>query len=419
MQTPLKKPIDFETTFANFTATALIGQGGAGRVYSAHDDDGAPVAVKLLSADSASKDKRKRFKNEIAFLRKVTNQYLVQVLDHGLSVTSGAAGPFYVMPRYEGSLRDLIKNGIAPNDVIDHFSQLLNGVEAAHLLGTVHRDIKPENVLFRRLDGKLLLAVADFGVASFTPESQATMVETGVSTRLANFVYAAPEQRRPGEQAGKPADIFALGLILNEMFTGNVPHGAGFKRIGDAYPEFAYLDPIVDAMTQQDPRARLQSVEAIKHRLRLDHQQAMLRQRLSIESGNIVMDNEVDDPLITDPVRIVDADWRDNVLRLTLSRPVNHDWIYALNNMGGYSSLMGAGPECFSFSGNVASVGIPSHSAQEAINYFKTWLPITTRVYRDRLIRQREDAARREMEELRRQRQRDEERLKVVSNLEF
>lgn len=419
MQSLLKKSIEFETTFGNFTATALIGQGGAGRVYAAHDDDGTAVAIKLLNADSASRDKRKRFKNEIAFLRKVTNQYLVQVLDHGLSVTSGAVGPFYVMPRYEGSLRELIKEGISPNDVVDLFSQLLNGVEAAHLLGAVHRDLKPENVLFRRSGAKLLLAVADFGVASFTPENQATMVETGGNTRLANFVYAAPEQRRPGEQAGKPADIFALGLILNEMFTGDVPHGAGFRRIGDAHSEFAYLDPIVDAMTQQNPQSRLQSIEAIKHRLRLDHEQAMLRQRLSVELGNIVIENEVDDPLVTDPVRIVDADWRDNVLKLILSQPVNQDWIHALHNMGNFSSLMGAGPERFNFSGNIASVGIPSNSAQDAINYFKAWLPVTTQVYRNLIIRKREDVARREMEELRRERQRDEERLRVVSNLKF
>lgn len=226
----LKKTIEFETTFGNFIATAIIGQGGAGRVYSAKDDEGTPVAIKLLNADSVSKDKRKRFKNEIGFLRKATNEHLVPVLDHGVSLVNGAAGPFYVMPYYDGSLRDLIKEGISPNDVVGLFSQLLNGVEAAHLLGAIHRDLKPENVLFKRSGGRLILAVADFGVASFTPENKATMVETGLSTRLANFVYAAPEQRRPGEPAGIPADIFALGLIFNEMFTGDVLMEPGSKK---------------------------------------------------------------------------------------------------------------------------------------------------------------------------------------------
>jgi serine/threonine protein kinase len=416
---PLKNPIEFETTFATYTATAIIGQGGAGRVYAAQDDEGTKVALKLLNTETASKDKRKRFKNELAFLRKTTHPHLVQVLDHGLSAAKGAIGPFYVMPRYEGSLRDMLQAGIPPSDVANVFGQLLNGVEAAHLLGAVHRDLKPENVLFRRSNGKLVLAVADFGVASFQPENQATLVETAMSTRLANFMYAAPEQRRPGQQAGIPADIFALGLILNEMFTNEVPHGAGYKRIGDVQPDFSYLDAIVDAMTQQNPQSRLASIETVKQRLRLDHEQAMLKQRLSIEPSNVVIDTEVDDPLVTDPVRIVGVDWNNHTLRITLSKPVNSDWIHAMNNMGGHTAVWGAGPENFNFAENVASVSTGAHSAQNVIDHFKNWIPVATRVYRSNIIRKREEAARREMEELKRQRKQDEERLNVVSRLTF
>ena len=69
--------------------------------------------------------------------------------------------------------------------------------------------------------------------------------------------YAAPEQRIAGKAVDQPADIYALGLILNEMFTGEIPQGAGFRKIKDAAPDFAYLDELVDLMMQQQPEQRI------------------------------------------------------------------------------------------------------------------------------------------------------------------
>lgn len=413
----LKKSIEFETTFCTYTASSIIGQGGAGRVFAALDDDGNEVAIKLLNSDSASKEKRKRFKNELAFLRKTTHANLVPVLDHGISTAPSASGPFYVMPRYKGSLRELLQAKLAPPELIRIFGQLLDGVEAAHLLGAVHRDIKPENVLYRQNGNAVTVAVADFGVARFLPASQHTLVETAASSRLANFLYSAPEQRLPGAQSGITADIFALGLILNEMFTGAVLQGSGFKRISSEHPEFSYLDGVVDAMTQQDPLSRPATVEEVKRRIRLYHEEFMLKQRLSALRSDVVFDSVIDDPLVTDPVRIIDADWNNNLLKLTLSKAVNPQWMWALHNMGNYSAVLGIGPETFQFRGNIATVGVDSSSAQQVIDHFKQWLPQATMVYRNKVIQDRESAARREKEELHRQRQRDEERLSVVSSL--
>jgi serine/threonine protein kinase len=414
----LKKPVDFETTFGTYTATEIIGQGGAGRVFAASDDEGNPVAVKLLNAETASKDKRRRFKNEIAFLQRTTHRNLVPVLDHGVSTVSGVAGPFYVMPRYDGSLRELLNEGIAPQNAIKLFGQLLNGVEAAHLVGAVHRDLKPENVLFSESAGAAVsLAIADFGIARMQPDIQETLVETSLATRLANFVYAAPEQRQAGVQSGVPADIFALGLILNEIFTGVVPHGSDFRRIGDVHSEFAYLDAVVDAMTRQSPDARLVSVEEVKRRLRVDHEEAMLKQRLSTELNAVVLDSEVDDRLVTQPVRIVDFDWDNGQLTLTLSQHVTHEWADLFRSLGDYSAVMGADPSRFVIEGNKATVAVRATSAQDVINYVKQWLPKVTSNYRESILRARRNAAEREMAELRRQRERDEERLRVMSNL--
>src|ERR1700730_15298489 len=189
----LKKPLKLETAFATYMLDQQIGAGGAGTVYAGRDAANAPIAAKVLSKEAASTDKRKRFKNEIAFLTKCAHPRVVQVVDHGFSKDATAAGPFYIMRRYSGSLRDVLKRGVSPDAVLPLYLQLLDGVEAAHLLGAVHRDLKPENILWEAHDNSL--AVADFGVASLGPDLAATVVDTKPDRRLANFTYAAPEQR--------------------------------------------------------------------------------------------------------------------------------------------------------------------------------------------------------------------------------
>ena len=147
------------------------------------------------------------------------------------------------MPIYAGSLRNLLDRGIEPKSDFSTFAQILDGVEAAHLKGVFHRDLKPENVLYDQASDKLL--VADFGIAHFGEDELYTLVETSPNDRLANFKYAAPEQRNAVMTVDHRADIFALGLMLNEIFTGEVPHGTGFKTIESVDPEYAYLDGLV------------------------------------------------------------------------------------------------------------------------------------------------------------------------------
>jgi serine/threonine protein kinase len=109
--------------------------------------------------------------------------------------------------------------------VLPLFSGILDGVEAAHLLRVTHRDLKPENIL---CDEKSLPVVADFGIAHFEEDIIATAVKTPAGAKMANLSYSAPEQRMRGAAVDLRADIFALGLILNEMFTRSVPQGVGY-----------------------------------------------------------------------------------------------------------------------------------------------------------------------------------------------
>jgi serine/threonine protein kinase len=182
--TKLRKPISFETTFGTYIVDELLGEGGAGRVYGGVGLDQSAIAIKILSPEKATSDKRRRFKNEISFLLRNKHKNIVTVLDYG--VASGeSGGPFYVMRRYRGNLRNLMSERIDPRDAMAIFSQILDGVEAAHLQNVIHRDLKPENILCDQ--NFATIAIADFGTARFTEYILATAIETGPSQRLANF----------------------------------------------------------------------------------------------------------------------------------------------------------------------------------------------------------------------------------------
>lgn len=411
----LKTPIQFETTFSIYTAMEILGEGGSGRVYAAEAPDGTAVAVKLLSEERASRDKRSRFKNEIGFLARNKHQNIVTVTDHGLLASDSASGPFYVMARYDSSLRQLIDEGIQPEHVLPLFGQLLDGVEAAHLQGVVHRDLKPENILLDRRATRL--AVADFGVARFTEDLLVTNVETAPAQRLANFQYAAPEQRVRGQPITLAADLYALGLMLNEMFTKVVPHGTGYKTIASVAPKYEYLDKAVADLMRQNPTDRPPSIAHLKAFIQRYEAEAVSQQRLSAISNEVVPATAIDDPLATIPPVLVGAEWNAGNLTLTLDRPVSSNWVLALQNMGSYSSVMGHGPETFRFQGNRAIAGVDAFMAQSVIDHFKNWLPTATNTLRHRLEQEARRAEAQHRERLRREREAEELRLRVNSNL--
>jgi len=258
------KPPSFETPFDTYTAIKVIGEGGAGRVYEVTNPAGEVFALKCLAPERVTSERLKRFKNEVAFCQKQEHPNIVKVLDTGATSIRGVKCPFYVMRRYGGTLRTLMGQ-LRPEDAMRVFAQILDGVEAAHLTGVWHRDLKPENVLLS--DRESAPVVADFGIAHFEVEEIYTAVETKLAARMANFLYSAPEQRVRGTQVDRRADIFSLGLMLNELFTKEVPQGAGFKRVKDVNAAYAYIDDIVEPMIQQNPQNRPGTIEAIKKEL--------------------------------------------------------------------------------------------------------------------------------------------------------
>ena len=201
------KPLHLETPFAQYQSHRLIGQGGAGKVYEARSNgvDEDVVAIKVLDPATATRERLSRFKNEILFGVRAKHSGIVPVLDSGLALVDGANVPFYVMPLYPATLRDVLKREANGTRLLALFVSLLDGVEAAHLLGVVHRDLKPENIFLSTNEERLV--VGGFGIARFTAEALYTAVETRPGARLANFQYAAPEQRARGKTIDQRADL--------------------------------------------------------------------------------------------------------------------------------------------------------------------------------------------------------------------
>jgi hypothetical protein len=254
----------FKTAFSTYTAGRVLGEGGTGRVYEALDGDGAKWALKCLKPENVTESRCKRFKNEMAFCKENKHPNIIKVDDWGLTEVAGQEVPFYIMPLYPKTLRHLMRDGIDSNVILALFRQILDGIEAAHKQGVWHRDLKPENLLYDPDSRRVV--IADFGIAHFAEHLLQTTIQTGPQERLANFQYAAPEQRTRSKVDHR-ADIYALGLILNEMFTGQLLQGTGHKTIGSIAPAYARIDVAVDRMVRQSPAERPQSIAEVRQLL--------------------------------------------------------------------------------------------------------------------------------------------------------
>jgi serine/threonine protein kinase len=375
-----KKGEELKTAFEIYKIGVQRGAGGSGEVYEIFDSTGRVLAAKILNTASAPRNRLQRFKREIEFCSKNVCRNIVPVLDHGVTA-KGAS--FYVMPLYTGTLRELMSKRLPPTAVLPYFSQILDAMEIAHQLGVTHRDLKPANILISVADGKTIVVVADFGIAHFEEEELLTAVETKSQERLANFEYAAPEQRRRGPVDGK-ADIYALGLILNEMFTGSVPQGTGFRMISEVDPNSAYLDGLVELMIRQDPVAR-PTVEDVKRELIARGNAFVAVQNLNAAKTAVIPETEVDDPFITNPIKIIGADYQNGWIVYKLSATPPPGWVEAFRNpQFSRSGYLGKGPETFDVTRDTALVQLnerQGETLEEMTIHAKEYVELANRRY--------------------------------------
>lgn len=238
-----------------YTITGRIGDdSGMGTVFQAtHKQIGRIVAIKRMNPEfSACPLMVEKFANEARIVAEIHHPNICDVLDAGFDRSLG----HYIVMEWlaGGSLRSLIKllGRVPVRSAVRLVRQLLEGVEATHRAHVVHRDIKPENAFVatrqpwtRELDlAAATIKLLDFGIARVA-RSPGAMTMQGPMT----LFYGAPEQALRPMSVGPPADLWAVGLVLHELVTGELPFQdsrpgtapwqvvlANEQRPGDAVP---------------------------------------------------------------------------------------------------------------------------------------------------------------------------------------
>ena len=246
------------------------GRGGMGVVYKAHDrETGETVALKILKPDIASDPvSAERFLNEVRLSRRITHKNVCRVYEF----TRAGATAYLSMEYVEGeSLRSIVDRMGAVNlrKGIQIARQICAALHEAHTQGIVHRDLKPENIM---LDRSGNVKVMDFGIARLL-DASVTATAGGI---IGTPAYMAPEQAE-GHAVDARTDIYALGLILYEIFTGrptfagDTPMVVALKQIREApvAPKTleaslpSELDGTIMRCLEKDPAQRFQNVEEL------------------------------------------------------------------------------------------------------------------------------------------------------------
>ncbi len=269
----------------HYVITSLVGKGGMGEVYRAHDSRlDRDVALKVLPAAMASdRAWRERFEREARTLAGVSHPSIVTL--H--SVEEDAGVHFLVMELVEGQRLDAMipPGGLPLARVFDIGTTLADALAAAHAKGVIHRDLKPANVMIT-VDGRV--KVLDFGLAKrvgtmAAPTEDAdtlpTLTEEGMV--MGTVPYMSPEQLR-GREIDARGDIFSLGIVLYEMTVGERPFGGASNLdvasaiLRDTPPSVTQLRPelprqlgrIISLCLSKEPSDRHQAALDVRNELR-------------------------------------------------------------------------------------------------------------------------------------------------------
>ena len=238
---------------------AAIGAGGMGEVYRARDTKlGRDVAIKVLpEAFSQDKERLARFEREARLLASLNHPNIATVHD----LEEFGALSFLVMELVEGqTLGERIAQGrIEVDEALPLFTQIAQGLEAAHEKGVIHRDLKPDNIKVtpegkvKVLDFGLAKAMAGEPIASDLSQSP-TITRAGTKTGviLGTAAYMSPEQAR-GRPVDERTDVWAFGCCLYETLTGR--HAFGGESVTDVLAAIVKEEPAWDRLPQSTPIA--------------------------------------------------------------------------------------------------------------------------------------------------------------------
>lgn len=195
-----------------------IGSGGFGEVFEGKRmENGWVCAIKRLCA-SVDDEGQKRFRREVRMQAQLRHRNIVPIIGYNLEDDP----PWFAMPRALFSLREYLGRSKGGDEIRIIFD-IATGIVYAHDNGIIHRDLKPENILFfRGQDNELYATVGDFGLGRFITRDSPSLTQTHI--RIGTIEYMAPEQYTDAKHVDHRTDIYALGKILYEVLTGEVPY---------------------------------------------------------------------------------------------------------------------------------------------------------------------------------------------------
>jgi len=262
-------PLIGQVIDGRYEVRSLIARGGMATVYEALDIRlDRTIALKIMHPHLAHDEAFvARFEREAKAAARLTHGHVVGVYDQGRD----GENVYLAMELVRGrTLRDILRQygPLTPEQAMVFLDPILEALAAAHAAGFVHRDIKPENVLVSH-DGRV--KVADFGLARALSSGTQSVTQGMI---IGTVAYLSPEQVEKGEADGR-SDLYAAGILLFEMVTGQVPH-EGESPLSIAYQHVnsdvpppsslrpglpAEVDALVVTATRRDPAQRYQSAQ--------------------------------------------------------------------------------------------------------------------------------------------------------------
>jgi predicted Ser/Thr protein kinase len=258
---PIDPPTAAEVNefFPHLEVLELIGAGGMGAVYTARQPSlDRVVALKIVQSPRGDDDPvfAERFAREARAMAKLDHPNIVTIHE------SGEAGglPFLLMEYIDGvTLREAMVNRLlTTTEALAVIPQVCDALDFAHRTGVVHRDIKPENIL---IDQTGRVKIADFGLAKLADPQNVTLTRT--QQAMGTPHYMAPEQWERPNEVDHRADVYAVGVVLYELLTGELPLGR-FALPSEKGKGDARLDQIVIRALAKDPGERFQNAGELK-----------------------------------------------------------------------------------------------------------------------------------------------------------
>jgi len=246
-----------------------------------------PVAIKVLShALRSDEDVRQRFQRESLIIARLNHPNIIHVIDQGITEDQC---PFFIMEYVNGVGLDSVirQGGVSIGRALDICIQIAKALAYAHKNGIVHRDIKPANVL---VDFEGTARVLDFGIAHFFDE-ETGVSHTGKGDVMGTYAFMAPEQQESADLVTARSDLYSLGVLMYQLFTGRLPAGR-FPDPRSIKPDLPLpLDTLILRCLEHDPAKRPLSADAVRNELLMLSQGGHIGAEQSVQAQSGVKKN--------------------------------------------------------------------------------------------------------------------------------